>query len=665
MRHGAVAFVSAIVAVASGVTRAQAEPVSDDGPIDPLGIPAGYEHFEIDDLSFTLRDDAFSTITADPNDPKTAYVGSFQGRFYKTTDTGKTWTESTIIPEQKRLWATAGSSIFFGGIRDSPSSVPPVDILWGLDPQFSRGDPPPGSGEESPQDSHNPFLSASSIAAGAGSSFLGVGLSSRSPRLSLLVGSRGRPTPVLSRQTLLGSRILRGTTVDRITVDPTDPRLLFATTNNGLYKSYDGGTSWARTFAGFTPAERHAVIVAIRPKEPHLTILGTATGAYTSTDQGENWSKITTVGGFVNEVAFDSEDANNVYLATSGGVMRSTDGAKSFLPIYYSTYPAEGDVRTIVIDPFDMDTAYIGTGRGAFVTHKLRTASFGDWAPLAGVQSSLQVLRLAVCSKHKGHIYAMTRIDLATINYGADAPESAILESWDGGGSWRQLFRGQSNGFAESFVVDSKDPDQLWIVWSTALHRLERGVKRRRLPAASDDEDQRWGPPMGEVMLAALSYHGVELDAYAKKINHTWTRSLVPQSMTIRGDAFQWSRGYRQDDNQFAAGRYLAVGDAKEWSVIAYASWDFADAVYSRDAVPLLRQRITQVNDELRGHLIQTILRNYGELRRIHEMLEASPPDLRTRLIYQLRIEQLEATVDVTSGGYLTRWQKNHRRTDK
>ena len=64
-------------------------------------------------------------------------------------------------------------------------------------------------------------------------------------------------------------------------------------------------------------------------------------------------------------------------MATNGGVFRSTDGGRNFVLIYYSTFPAELDVRTIQIDPFDPETAYIGTMRGAYVTHNLRTAIIG------------------------------------------------------------------------------------------------------------------------------------------------------------------------------------------------------------------------------------------------------------------------------------------------
>src|SRR5262249_5143949 len=113
------------------------------------------------------------------------------------------------------------------------------------------------------------------ISAGGVEGFLGVGLSSRSPRLSILVGSRGRPVPVLNRERLLLERTLRGTRIQRITVDPNERDHLFALTNRGVYKSYNGGVSWMRTFAGMVPEDRAALNVSIRPGSPKIAILGT------------------------------------------------------------------------------------------------------------------------------------------------------------------------------------------------------------------------------------------------------------------------------------------------------------------------------------------------------------------------------------------------------
>jgi len=622
----------------------------------------GYERFEVSDLTLTLRDDTFSTLAIDPADPKVVYVGTNQGRVYRTRDGGHVWTESTVIAEQSLLWSTPGSTIFFGSIRGSGGGAGAVDLIG------ERGSPidfahVPGqlSRFNAPNTTFDPLAGESAVSAGGGAGSLGVGLSARSPRLSMLTASRGRPVPTLSRGKFLVDRTLRGSTIFNITVDPDDRRSLFAATSNGLYKSTDGGESWTRSFAGMTSAERTAFRIAIRPGEPALAILGTANGAYMSTDKGDNWTKNATTGGTIWDVVFDPKEPKNVYLATSGGVMRSTDGGLNFTTIYYSTFPAEADVRALALDPFDGETAYIGTMRGVFATRKLRTATIDDWSPLAGVQSILTAPKVAPCSRHRGHLYAFTNVALGAINYGADAPESAIIESWDGGKTWRQLFTGMSDGKAETFALDANDPDQLWIVWTTALHRLDRtAASEAPITAASAADDDR--PSLSELVLATLRHNGVELEAYADKIKRGFGRSLVPRLFGVTGAFRQWSAGGLLDDVQFASGRYLQISDARGWEVMAWASWDLPENIYSPDSVPMLRQRIQHVNDELRHRLTETVRRNYGALARLTSLVSSTKLDLGTRVTYRLRIEQLEALIDLTSGGYLGRWHKRHRR---
>ncbi len=663
MGHGTLAHAVFAVGVVAAAPLAHAQK-----PVEPGAIPAGFERTEIADLTFTMRDDGFSTIATDPFDARVAYVGTYQGRFYKTADRGRTWTESTIIPEQGRLWSTPGSTVFVGSVRGSADegrssldligeSSYPIDI--GRVPSQLRRLLPPTA----PRDV---LAGESAISAGGGGGSLGVGLSDRSPRLSLYTASRGRPVPTLNRVKFLLDRSLRGTQILNLAVDPSDRRRIFAATVNGLYKSADGGDSWSRSFAGLTAGERTANRIAIRAGEPKLMLLGTTSGAYTSTDQGDTWSKLTTVGGIVNDVAFDPTDPRYIYLATNGNVLRSTDGGGSFNAIYASSFPAEADVKSIVIDPFDVGTAYIGTMRGAFVTRNLRDPNLVSWTPLEGVQSVLAVHGIGACAKHRGHLYARTRLELFTINYGAAGPESAIVESWDGGQTWRQLFTGQGNGLSETFIADSKDPDQLWIGWSTALHYLERVATTKVAPAQPRARDLGPpGPPIGEVLLAAIGYHGLEMLDYTKKIQLPKAWSFLPRKLDVTATYRQWSAGGIQDDAQFAASRYFQVLDAKEWRVMVWASWSLPDLVYSPQSVPMLRQRVTVLNDELRLRLMTTIHRSYGELVRLRALLATRPLDVRTEVIYRLRIEQLEAIVDLASGGYLTRWQKKKpRRTE-
>ncbi len=663
----ALAAVALLGIAVLGLASARAQPADDEEedtePPEVVagGIPADMERFELTDLTYTMRDDTFNTITVDRDDTRIAFVGTHQGRIYRTSDGGRTWTESTVIPEQRPLWAVPGGSTFLGAIRDDGGSE-----VSGLEQGASHAEPlvfdhvPGGGGFSLGRLVYDQSVAdESALAAGGAAGQLGVGLSNRAPRLQLLVGTRGRPAPGTNRARFLSSGVLRGTAVTSIAVDPIDKKLMFAATVNGLYKSENGGESWARAFAGLTSGERLALRVAIRPAEPRLMILGTLSGMYTSNDRGENWTKNGTVGGAINEVAFDMTDARYVYLATNGGVVRSSDGGQTFDNIYYSSLPAENDVKTMALDPFDPETLYIGTDRGAYVTHKARTARISDWALLDGVQSVEAVEVIAACNKHKGHIYAAVNVKLHTINYGADGPESAVIESWDGGRTWRQLFTGQSDGKVQWFWMDPKDNDQLWLAWTTALHRLER--KSGAAKATRDDYERPDGPSLSELVLAALRHHGLELNDYADRLHASLLADLLPQRLSIIGRWGKYSSGGVLDDLQFTDDRYRQIYDIPTWQVIAVASWNLPERVYSPSGVPMMRQRVAHVNDELRHQLTNTVRRAYAELLRIRATLESETLDLRTHVMYRLRVQQLEAVIDLASGGYLTRWHKKRR----
>src|SRR4051812_39275895 len=70
---------------------ARAAPTAGTAP--SAAIPPGFESYEVRDLTFTMRDDTYRTLTLHPTDPNTAYLGTYEGRLYKTTNRGATWKE--------------------------------------------------------------------------------------------------------------------------------------------------------------------------------------------------------------------------------------------------------------------------------------------------------------------------------------------------------------------------------------------------------------------------------------------------------------------------------------------------------------------------------------------------------------------------------------------
>jgi hypothetical protein len=627
------------------------------------GIPPECERFEVKDLTLTLRDDYYSAIAADPNQPDVAYVGSFEGRVYKTVDRGLTWRESTVIPEVKSLYGFASQSVFFGSLRSAGDDLPAYDLAPEPSaPTFGAG---LKYGAQIQPDESAAFRDESQRAAGLAGGVAGVGISSRAPRLSILVGSRGKPVPNLSLKKLLNDRGAHGTTIVAIFVHPSDSKTLFASTVFGLYKSYDAGVSWVRTFTGALLEERTMYGLGFDPVDRDHVLMGTSAGAYESRDGGENWRKITTVPDAVcNAVVFDRSDPRYVYIATSGGLFRSEDGGRNFVQTYYSTLPIRSDVRSLAIDPSDPHTGYIGTASGVFVSHQLRTGKVNDWDQPGMRTSGLAITALSACRRHPGHLYALVYAALDTINYGANGPEAAVAESFDGGYEWRILSRGPTQGSVQWLAVDPRDPDQVWVAFSRSIFRIERlppgAVTRDSGPTASLEVALHGEPSMSEVEEAALKYQGVELAEYTSRIRLARLKAFLPRSVTISYTGFRYAFSGRQDDIQFAPGRYLQDASLTGWRVMGWATWALPQTGYTPGAVPMIRtDRVLVMNDELRNRIMHTIHTNYGELLRLKARLRSAPPvDLYTRVLYRLRIEQLEAIVNLASGNYLERRHK-------
>jgi len=665
------------------------EPIEETPAVDANGIPSGYRKFEIVDVTTGMRDDTFWTMEVGGDG--TIYVGTMEGRSYISKDEGTTWSESWILPEMKSLFAFVGQTMLLGKVRTGMANeplhiVPPpggtINVLShgssGAD-RIGAGFPMPG---ETPVSTMTPAWAIApdyaltgtveSEAAGASGNMgvtLGAALSARAPRLSILLGVRGRPVPNVSLQRLLLDRAQRVTEIRRVVPDPKNLKHIFAATWYGLYQSYDGGVSWVRTYAGMTPADRGVFDIVSDPTDPKRWYMGTQRGLYISDNNGDGWKRSTVVPEIVvKKIAIDPKDPNRIYIAGTGGVFRSADKLHTVQLAYFSGIPRWNDVFWISIDPNDPDTAYLGTGAGLVKTEKLSTSTVRDWHFLKPLRlENLVTQWVFTCSKHKGHLYTGTRADLTQINYGANGPDSYVLESWDAGETWRVLASLRTAGDLRWFTLDPRDPDEPWVAFSRSMHHI------RRLPDDSKAKPVQQGrpvfpgdPSLTQVMEAALEYHKLGVGTYQEMLDKLRYGNWLPSRFHVFFGWWRFRGGDVLDDFQFADDRYRAAYTVKEWRVMGIATWRLPDIWYEHKAVAMQRVRELTMNDEIRNRIYTVVERNYGEIQRLKARALAArrsgqKRDLYTRAVERTRIEQLEAMVDLTSGGYLTRWKKQHK----
>jgi photosystem II stability/assembly factor-like uncharacterized protein len=679
------------------VFEPEEEGVDPDSPavVSPLSVghsepPPGYANYEVVDRTIGFRDDKFSAVSMDKSG--VLWVSTYEGRLYKSEDGGENWNENVVLPEVKELWGFAGQRMLLGAVRNphvlrakafnlAPGAGVPVE---GRSYQLLSGDVAGAGDHEEVSTStgfslaaepnlmqgggySDPLSRFSQDAMGFGGIVLGAGLSNRAPRLSLLLTVLKRPIANISMQRLLVTTAGRNTALRDVTPHATDPNKVFAATGFGLYQSSDGGLSWYRAFAGMTPAERWIGHVATDPKNPKRVYMGTSRGLFVSDDGGDSWTKNTKVPEIsIRRVAIDPTDSRYVYVAGWGGVYRSSDYGENFNFAFYHSIPRRRDVLWMAIDPFDPNVAYLGTGDGLMRTTKLRTANIADWEVVDGLRSvNLVISGVNLCTKHPGHIYMQTRADLPTLNYGANGPESLILESWDHGASWRELAGNRTAGDIQWFTMDANDPDTLWVAFSRAL------VQIRRVPEETEKLDLSTArlsmgkpvlpdlPSLGRVVRAALEHTELELGGFVEGLDSLRNRNWLPNRLHVTGRYGLWNLGSQVVDIQLDGDRYLNVQNHDAWNITAWLSWTLPDLVYRQDSAPLMRFQELKMINGVRERVMHTVHRSYGELQRIIvKQRHETGMSLKTRVNLALRAQYLEAIVDVSTGGFLTKWNK-------
>ena len=651
--------------------------------------PPGFVNFEVLDRTIGFRDDSFAGVNVDNNG--VVWVTTYNGRIYRSSDAGENWAEFTVLPELKELWGFGGQRVLLGHLRGDDARYPYAiglapdgdigansrsnTLLTGDAAGATRLDGTAASGfslDDMPSYTQsggysNALKGASRAATGESSVVLGAGLSNRAPRLSLLLGILKRPVANISMQRLLDTTAGRSTAVREVVPHPTDPSKVFAATAFGLYKSGDRGQSWYRDFAGMTPAERWIGHVSPDPKNPQRVYLGTSRGLFMSDNAGDGWSKNTKVPEIsIRRVIIDPTDSRYVYVAGHGGVYRSDDFGENFSFAFYHSIPRRRDVLWMAIDPFDPNIAYLGTADGLMRTNKLRTATISDWEVVSGLRTvNLSIPGVAMCSRHPGHMYIMTRADLPTINFGANGPESLMLESWDHGESWRELAGNRTAGDIQWFTLDPSDPDTVWIAFSRAIALV------RRVPDQDEERDissmkLSMGrpvlpdyPSMSGVIRAGLEYSELEMSGFVERLDSLRSRNWVPSRINVTGGYGIWNVGLSEQDIRFAGDKLLNVQRHGAWNVTAWLSWSLPDLLYRQDSAPMMRFRELKMVNIARERVMKTVHRNYGELQRIRvKQLHEKNKNLMTRVNWALRAEYLEAIVNMTTGDYLRKWNE-------
>ncbi|MFH1655553.1 MAG: hypothetical protein ABH954_02960 [Candidatus Omnitrophota bacterium] len=426
--------------------------------------------------------------------------------------------------------------------------------------------------------------------------------------------------------------------------DQNNPQIIYAATGNGLYQSVNSGKSWKNIFKGRNSLQRNCNAIAINDNR---IFLATQEGLFFSFDNAKTWNKSSGDLGSM-EITSVALSENNIYLAASQGIYALTLDLKDQNKLYAVSIQEVSEeseennnddsdetagLSRINDIKIDKNKIYFGSDKGLFSSD-----DFGE-------------------SWKRFNLEGLLSRDIKTIIL--DSKTDRIFVGTNRGifgfsnNKWHQLYKGILTNRINYLTTDSSSN-----LWAATDKGVFKGSPRSEKFSIKQDEIEdifvafEGEPSIQKIQNQAIRYAEVQPEKIAGWRTQAMLAAFMP-SISLNYDKNVYGSGSTNTAESDQPKRYgTAMVGPRDWGI--GLSWDLSELVWNPDQTSIDSRSKLMV--ELREDILDEVTRLYFERRRLQTELLISPPEeANDRLDKVLRLDELTASIDALTGGYLTR----------
>lgn len=293
--------------------------------------------------------------------------------------------------------------------------------------------------------------------------------------LGVTTAAAGTPTSFAAPPDWTGNGPYGGVVWD-LAVHPTSPDVMLAATQQGIFRTSDGGQNWQPASRGLVRINMWNV--AFNLADPSVAYASGSQYAYRSTDSGRTWE----VSG--RGVSVLEARPSSVYTTDGERLLHSSDQGQSWSTLYSGT----GDIARYAAAPSDPERWYVAEHTDNLDEMRLFSSQDGGgtWSPLGKVATG----RLLVDPENPG--------TLLLGNY------RELRRSTDGGATWTVIFSREQTEYGDlgAFAFAPAAPHRIFLA-------TQRGNGPGMVLFSSNDGGDSWSaspPILGGNLASAIRF---------------------------------------------------------------------------------------------------------------------------------------------------------------